>query len=533
MIFHTLLSVISLAVAASASTSMVLYERRAAVPSGFVRHGSAPANHTVTLRVGLAANDVPGLHKKLNSIATPGSAEFRQWLSKDEVKAYTQPSTEMLSAFNTFSSASGLELTPISPNGDWYSITLQVSQANTLFAADFELFTHPSLDAPIARTLSVSLPSQLVRHVNVLHPSISFVTPNVRLVPAMSDLRKRDVAASCNSTDLAGIITPTCLQELYGIPTTPATENSSTLLICRSTFKLLTTDNGTNEQNVNDTGMEANPDTQYTTDFATGVPTQFLSVGEFDFPKALFDTTTFLDGIENPPMVMTTSYGDPEANFGASVATKICNGYLALGTRGISVMTASGDGGVRGNHDSLSVCQNNTFIPVFPATCTFVTAVGSTQGFAPEKAVNFTGGGFSNFFAAPDFQTSAVAGFLKTIPDNFTGTFNKTGRGYPDVSTQGWNFEIVALASASAPTFASIIVLINDRLIAANKPTLRYLNPFLYSMASSTFIDITAGHNLGIVCPASSVALDATVGWDPLTGFGTPVFADLLAAAFA
>ncbi|KAJ7347179.1 hypothetical protein DFH08DRAFT_648779, partial [Mycena albidolilacea] len=63
--------------------------------------------------------------------------------------------------------------------------------------------------------------------------------------------------------------------------------------------------------------------------------------------------------------------------------------------------------------------------------------------------------------------------------------YNKTGRGYPDVSTQGWNFEIVVDGevtleggtSASSPTFASIIALINDRLLAENKAVLGFLNP--------------------------------------------------------
>lgn len=169
---------------------------------------------------------------------------------------------------------------------------------------------------------------------------------------------------------------------------------------------------------------------------------------------------------------------------------------------------------MRGNHDDSSLCANNTFLPVFPASCPYVTSVGSTLGFAPEKAINFTGGGFSNVFPSPYYQTAAVAGFLETIPSDFAGIFNSTGRGYPDVATQGWNFEIVVDGqvfleggtSASAPTFASIIALINDRLVAAGKPVLGFLNPFLYSTASSTFTDITSGHNSGNVCPASSVS---------------------------
>jgi tripeptidyl-peptidase-1 len=144
-----------------------------------------------------------------------------------------------------------------------------------------------------------------------------------------------------------------------------------------------------------------------------------------------------------------------------------------------------------------------------------VTAVGSTQSFAPEKATNFTGGGFTNFFPTPSYQSTAVSTFLETgVPANFAGTFNRTGRGYPDVSLQGWNFEVISGGnistvggtSASTPVFASIIALINDQLLAAGKPTLGFLNPWIYANPEA-FTDVTIGHNSGFVCPASSVSL--------------------------
>jgi tripeptidyl-peptidase-1 len=54
----------------------------------------------------------------------------------------------------------------------------------------------------------------------------------------------------------------------------------------------------------------------------------------------------------------------------------------------------------------------------------------------------------------------------------------------------------VSGTSASAPTFASIIALLNDELIAAGKPPLGFLNPLLYS-APETLTDITSGNNPG------------------------------------
>ncbi|KAE9384500.1 subtilisin-like protein [Gymnopus androsaceus JB14] len=542
----TLLSTIAMT-----SAGMAVHESRTSVPAGFVSQGVAPANDMLTLRVALTSNNIAGLEEKLMSLSTPGSPEFRQWLSLEEVKSFVQPSSETVSAFSSFASANGLEPTVISPNGDWVSITLPVSQANQLFDTQFEVFTHSDMSDTITRTLSVSLPSELVGHVDVIHPTTQFTGPNTRLAPnsfISLDLDRRAVAASCNTSLSSGVVTPT-----------PTTEKTNTLLVTAyqnefaqtadlSEFlTLLRPDiphSRLNTQGPLDAGVEANLDIQYTTGIATEVPIEFLAVGGEDFATSLLNATTFLDGVATPPSVMTTSYGQNEADVGSSMAIKICNAYMALGARGVSAVFAIGRcqlGGVRGAHEAASVCEVNTFMPGFPASCPFVTAVGATQGFGPEKAINFTGGGFSNFFPAPSYQTAAVASFLKTIPSNFAGTFNQSGRAYPDASVQGWNFEIVSGGevvleggtSASSPTLAAIIALINDRLIAAGKPVLGFLNPFIYSTASTAFTDITIGHNAGYVFPASFVAFDAAVGWDALTGFGTPIFSEILAAAMA
>ena len=112
---------------------------------------------------------------------------------------------------------------------------------------------------------------------------------------------------------------------------------------------------------------------------------------------------------------------------------------MALGARHLRDQRV---GDVRGNHDSLNqfACASNTFIPVFPASCPFVTAVGSTIGVLPERAINFTGGGFSNIFTRPSFQDTVVPHFLTTVPTSFAGVFNRNGRGYPDVHPASFPF---------------------------------------------------------------------------------------------
>jgi tripeptidyl-peptidase-1 len=66
---------------------------------------------------------------------------------------------------------------------------------------------------------------------------------------------------------------------------------------------------------------------QYHLGIATGVPLQFLSVGGVvqisDFAGALLDTTTFIDGLADPPTVVSTSYSDNEDHFGATMAEQV------------------------------------------------------------------------------------------------------------------------------------------------------------------------------------------------------------------
>jgi tripeptidyl-peptidase-1 len=94
--------------------------------------------------------------------------------------------------------------------------------------------------------------------------------------------------------------------------------------------------------------------------------------------------------------------------------------------------------------------------------------------------------------------------------------------------------------SAAAPTFAGIVGLLNDARLRAGKSTLGFLNPFLYSKGYKALNDITSGSSYGCggIDPQSeeevSGALiipgafwNATEGWDPVTGLGTPDFQKL------
>lgn len=89
--------------------------------------------------------------------------------------------------------------------------------------------------------------------------------------------------------------------------------------------------------------------------------------------------------------------------------------------------------------------------------------------------------------------------------------------------------------SAATPAFAGMISLINDKLLASGKKQLGFLNPWIY-MNTDAFTDIVKGNN-ALGRPGMPgwdkvpYGFNATKGWDPVTGVGTPIFDKMLNAA--
>jgi hypothetical protein len=187
--------------------------------------------------------------------------------------------------------------------------------------------------------------------------------------------------------------------------------------------------------------------------------------------------------------------------------------------------------------------------PSWPASSPWVSAVGATRfvgqkvGAAEMATDQFgSGGGFSDNFAAFKDQTAAVQHYLETAaPSQLPpkGSFATGGRATPDVAALGEGFQVITSGSvrsvggtsASAPAFAGFVSLLNEARIAAGKPPMGYLNPFLYQNAAA-FRDVTVGTNaIGRGTGPIPYGYPAAPGWDPATGLGTPNFEKLLAAA--
>ncbi|EGO00781.1 hypothetical protein SERLA73DRAFT_167028 [Serpula lacrymans var. lacrymans S7.3] len=256
-------------------------------------------------------------------------------------------------------------------------------------------------------------------------------------------------------------------------------------------------------------------------------------------------------GTVTPAYVISTSYGYDEADLTPFYAERQCAEYAKLGLMGITILYSSGDDGVAGNDDyclnpnGTQTADGKIFNPSFPGTCPYVTSVGATQVnpnstvFEPESAceqVIYSGGGFSNYFAMPEYQKEAVDYYLTTYPPQYPADiWNSTGmsRGFPDIAANGANyvvaidgeFELVYGTSCSSPVSGAIFTMINDARLAVGKSPIGFINPTIYSSEfAGLFNDITTGTNPG----CGTAGYNTAPGWDPVTGLGTPNFAKLV-----
>lgn len=121
---------------------------------------------------------------------------------------------------------------------------------------------------------------------------------------------------------------------------------------------------------------------------------------------------------------------------------------------------------------------------------------------------------------------------MRTACDDPKSTDVDIGRAYPDISCLGqifptiWNGSTAGLigTSGATPICAAVLGLVNDALLSAGKPALGFLNPWLYSGGYEGFTDVTSGTALG----CNVLGFPATVGWDAVTGFGTPYLPKIL-----
>jgi subtilase family serine protease len=222
----------------------------------------------------------------------------------------------------------------------------------------------------------------------------------------------------------------------------------------------------------------------------------------------------------------------------------------AAGSTGVSVVSMSWGGGESSSETSMDSTfltpnghQGVTFLAStgdngspagYPAYSPNVVAVGGTTldinssgTYIAEGAWSGTGGGISTVESQPSYQVGQVNGTSsthRTVPDVAMDADPNSGVYVLDSYGGGW-FQVGG-TSLSTPMWGGLIAIANQGRALAGQSTLNGLTqtlPTLYNLPSSDFNDITSGSN---------GTYSATVGYDLVTGRGTPI-ANLLVPALA
>lgn len=464
------LSVLLNSALAAPATSYVTVEGFNSIPSGWEQVAPASPTKVLNLRLSLAPANTDKFLNTVLDLSTPGHASYGDFLSPEGLQNLIAPASTAPTAVTSWLIGQALSANAIQNNGNWLALQLSVEQAENLLQTKFHDYKSTTTGEVRTLTLQYSVPTSLIGVLETMQPTTDFSEvqglPQIQAYgPDLSNLST--VSTEVTLSECNTQITPACLQSLYGLPTARvgksspgiavpgfineyANYNDLSLFLTQfrpdlnppPSFTAAYVDGGLNDQS--QPGVEANLDIQYTVGLANGIETIFISSG-LSTVQGFLDVISYVANLATPPTVLSLSYGFNENTLTTSNANSICNAFAQLGARGVSVIVASGDGGVAGSRPSNSC---TTFVPTFPASCPYITSVGATAG-VPETGSTLSAGGFSNLFSRPVYQEPAVNAYLIGLQSEYSGRFSANGRGYPDVAAQGEKI-VIELSGSTA-----------------------------------------------------------------------------------
>jgi kumamolisin len=305
-------------------------------------------------------------------------------------------------------------------------------------------------------------------------------------------------------------------------------------------------------QSAGQTNAEAALDLQMVSLMAPGISSlDSYSIGSSSFAvgfSAIIDPRNAPDG--QAPNVVSVSQGDCETAEHPAEIRLTEQVLAAAAAAGITVAAGSGDNG--------SYCIDAPRSAFFPGgTSAWLTSVGGTslmlneanqivdetpwndRSFAPKLAFG-GGGGFSRYVRKPWFQRNLGQRDMRANPDvaliadAFPGIAvycNERANGTCDESRPGNPFIAEFGTSAATPLFAGIVALADERLLAAGRPPLGFVDPLLYQLGreggNGVLRDVVHGSNAAVYTSCCKAA----PGYDMASGWGSVNAAALAAVA--
>ncbi|MHB8718483.1 MAG: S53 family peptidase [Candidatus Dormibacteria bacterium] len=530
--------------------------------------GSPKPGVQLTIAVGLSDRDPAGEAALLSATETPGTPQYRHFLTPTEFAARFGPSAGQYHAVQAWLQAGGLTITGTSSARDVVFARGDVAHLDALFGTTIRTF--PSIAGSVLA--------------NVTAPRVPGDLDILGIVGLNTLQRFAPVNASApHGTPAQGrILTP---QDLWGIYDQPAQNQGQgeTMAIIgagrsETTVAALRQFEAAHQLPyvpVSTTYVGAGPfadlggvfdiewqlDTQASTGMAPEVQGEHLYFGpDLSDPSVLADFNQWAD--DNVAKQASASFGECEsspadADLHASSGGSFGNALEPLAEQTLARANLQGQTLFASTGDTGAYCPTlglglngvtYTGDPRlnYPAASPHVVAVGGTVVLTDsaseaqrnqEIAWTHGGGGNSVFIPAPNFQLNEVLGRCITDPGGGTGATGRPCRGIPDVAAEsgdvlgdGYTICDPECGNAEGGTSLSAPLWLGmwTRIQAAAPDSVQGLgpaDPILYRLGehpgtnAPDFYDVTLGSN-GLYA--------AVPGWDNTTGWGSPDVRHLL-----
>jgi len=512
--------------------SLLTHHVREATLNGQAQYvGPLPATQSMRLVLVLPIRNQAALDNFLKEVYDSSSASYHQFLTVEEFTARFGPSQEDYDEVIRFAETHGFTVVSTSRNRLNLDVTGSVASVEEAFHLTMGVYLLPTENRTFYAPDREPTPDLAVRlwHISGLD---NYSIPRPAIVrrealhseattgsgPGASFLGS-DMRAAYYGGTLTGSGQSLGLLEYYG--TDLADLNTYYANVGQTEnvpITLLSTD-GTSTSCVYSQGCD---DTEQTLDMtqalgmAPGMSSLVMYVGSSD--AAIFNAMATANPLNAQlSSSWTWSPADPSTD----------NPYFEeFAAQGQNLFQAAGDSG-----------KWTSSSEIYPADDVYLTSVGGTDldtssaggPWSSETAWVDGGGGISpDKFAIPSWQTTTANG---------CSACSKTYRNGPDVSANA-NFTFSVCAdqttctaneyggtSFAAPMWAGYLALVNQQAVANGNKTVGFINPSLYTIGlgsnyDTDFHDITSGSN----------GYSATVGYDLVTGWGSPNGSGLISA---
>jgi hypothetical protein len=555
-----------------------------ALPSGSKVIGSTDPNTPVSVDVSLKPRDQAGLDAFITDASTPGSPNYRHYLSPGEFGPRFGPTDATVAAVRSWLSSAGLQVGATESGGLLIPVSGTASQMEQAFGTSLVAARLPSGRVARNNTRGPVVPAALAGALQgviglstVVQPHAQIKTtaspntsppsagggPSPSVTPkASTGVTAHQVPAACAAASAlhpAGY-TADQLANAYGFstlygqgrtgsglrvgiyelePYTPS--DIATYQNCFGTsvsVQNVPVDGGATGPQ----GGEAALDIEEMASMAPGASIVVYSGRQVG--NGPIDIYARMVG-DDSTQVITTSWGICEPQMDPAMRASESSLFAQAAAQGQTIVAASGDAGSSDCYNPSALLGADTSLQVDdPADQPYVTGAGGTSIQSPSSPPAETvwnsgpgtgagGGGVSSIFGQPAWQSGA--GVNSPAASTQCAALGRAScREVPDVSALsdpahgfinywGGGWGVSGGTSVASPLWGALLAVIDQ----GQPATVGFVNPALYSCAPSGFNDVTSGNN--DLFPFAAVDYQATPGYDLASGWGSPSAAALAA----